>query len=293
MKVLVLGVSGMLGNAVFKSFQKDSNYNVWGTLRSPHWLPYFSSEMHSKLIHSVDVLNQDALLRVFELVRPDLVVNLIGITKQQPGGNDPLMVVPVNALFPHRLAALCALTQSRLIHKSTDCVFSGKKGFYSELDPSDPIDLYGQSKSMGEMSQLKHVVTIRTSAIGHELNSCYGLVDWFLGQKKSTIGYVNAIFSGLPANEIGRVMRDFVAPNDQLQGLYHISASPINKYDLLKQIATVYEKDIFIQPDKHLILDRSLNAQKFALATGYNPPEWTELLTIMRDSREKRGVFNV
>ncbi len=291
MKVLVLGVSGMLGNAVFKSFHEDSNYDVWGTLRSPHWLPYFSTEMHSKLIHGVDVLNQDTLLRVFELVRPDLVVNLIGITKQQPCGNDPLMVVPINALFPHRLAALCSLTQARLIHKSTDCVFSGKKGFYSELDPSDPIDLYGQSKYMGEISQLKHVVTIRTSAIGHELNSCYGLVDWFLAQKKSTSGYVNAIFSGLPANEIGRVIRDFVAPNDQLKGLYHIAARPINKYDLLKQIAIVYGKDIFVQPDLHLVLDRSLNAHKFAGATGYISPEWTELLTMMRNSRQTKWTY--
>jgi len=285
MKVLILGVTGMLGNAVFRSFQENNDYDVWGTLRSPHLLSYFPTQTHSKLIPGVDVLHQDTLLRVLESIKPDLVVNLIGITKQQPGGDDPLSVLPVNTLFPHRLARLCSIMGSRLIHKSTDCVFSGKKGFYSETDNSDAEDLYGQSKYLGELSNLSHVVTIRTSAIGHELNSHYGLVDWFLSQGKATRGYVNAIFSGLPAIEVGHVMRDYIAPNQNLKGLYHVAAKPISKYDLLKQISLVYDKEIIIQPDESLVLDRSLNAQKFGVATGYVPPEWPKLLDLMYRTR--------
>ena len=284
MKVLVLGVTGMLGHAVFHSFQENHDFEVWGTLRSPALLSYFPAHMHSRLIHGVDIFNEDSLLSVFESVRPDLVINLIGITKQQAGGQDPLVVLPVNSLFPHRLAKLCALSKSRLIHKSTDCVFSGKNGFYAETASSDALDLYGQSKYLGELTQFQHVITIRTSAIGHESNSHYGLVDWFLAQQLRTKGYVNAVFSGLPAVELGRVMRDYIAPRTDLHGLYHVAAKPINKYELLKKIAVLYKKEIIITPDESLCVDRSLNAEKFNQATGYIPPEWNDLLKMMHQT---------
>ncbi|TAL65106.1 MAG: SDR family oxidoreductase [Legionella sp.] len=290
MKILILGVSGMLGNAVFRSFLEDADYDVWGTVRSPHWLAHFSATSQSKLITGVDIFNQDLLLNVLESTRPDLVINLIGVTKQQPGGNDPSIVIPINALFPHRLAKLCKLIECRLIQKSTDCVFSGKKGLYTELDETDATDLYGRSKFMGEILDYPNVVTIRTSAIGHELNSNYGLVDWFLSQDKSTNGYVNAIFSGLPAFELGRVIRDYIAPNKDLKGLYHVSSTPINKYELLMKIADVYKKKIIINPDKELVIDRSLDSSKFLHATGYIPPNWDDLLAMMYKSSKFSGA---
>lgn len=287
MKVVILGVTGMVGHAVFRSFLDDSQFDVWGTLRSPYALSYFPQNMHSRLCHGVDLFNEASLFNLFESIRPDLVINLIGITKQQAGGNDPVLVLPVNAIFPHRLARLCGLVGCRLIQKSTDCVFSGKKGFYNETDVSDAEDLYGRSKYLGEVSTLPHVVTIRTSAIGHELDSHYGLLDWFLSQGKTTRGFVNAIFSGLPAMELGRVMRDYIAPNPNLHGLYHVAGKPINKYDLLRQIADVYKKNITIERDETLVVDRSLDASRFNQVTGYCPPEWTELLQGMYQSKSQ------
>jgi dTDP-4-dehydrorhamnose reductase len=244
-KILVLGVTGMLGSTLFRSFH-DGEHDVWGTLRRADGLRYYPVQMHSQLIHNVDVLDQDALLKVFEHVKPDLVINCIGLIKQLAAANDPLAVLPINTLFPHRLSNLCSISHARLIHISTDCVYSGRQGFYSELDVSDADDLYGKSKFIGEIIDMPHVVTIRTSIIGHELNSNYALVNWFLAQKKVTKGYVKAIFSGLPTIELANVICNYVIPNPDLFGLYHVASKAINKHDLLNLIA----REIFV---KHLL----------------------------------------
>lgn len=284
MRILVLGVTGMLGSTLFRSYY-GGEYDVWGTLRGEHGLNYFTEQAHRKLISNVDILDQDALLKVFERVKPNLVINCIGLIKQLACASDPLAVLPINALFPHRLSNLCSISQVRLIHISTDCVYSGKCGFYSEFDASDADDLYGKSKFIGEILNRSHVMTIRTSIIGHELNSNYALVNWFLAQNKQTKGYVNAIFSGLPAIELANVIRDYVIPNHNLCGLYHVAAKPINKYDLLNLIAKVYHKKIDIIPDVRMVIDRSLNAERFNQVTGYVPPAWSELI-------EKMHQFN-
>ena len=182
MRVLVLGVTGMLGNAVYRSLHENASFECWGTLRSSHSLAYFPLEARQQLISNLDVLNQDDLLAVFERVKPDVVINCIGVIKQNAAAKDPLVVLPINSLFPHRLYKICSLTSTRLIHISTDCVFSGEKGSYVESDLSDAQDLYGKSKYLGELTDLPHAVTLRTSIIGHELNSTYALADWFLAQ---------------------------------------------------------------------------------------------------------------
>ena len=285
MKILVLGVTGMLGSAVFRTFQ-GSGHDVWGTLRKAQGLKYYSIEAQSHLIQDVDVLDQEVLFALIERIKPDVVINCIGLIKQLACANDPLVILPINSLFPHQLSNMCAFFEARLIHISTDCVFSGKKGFYSEVDLSDAEDLYGKSKFIGEISDKPHAITLRTSIIGHELNSHYALVNWFLSQKKQVKGYVNAVFSGLPAIELARVMRDYVIPNDHLFGLYHVASNPINKHDLLSLIADVYQKKIEIVPDESLVLDRSLNAERFEAATDYKAPSWAELVKKMRQFRE-------
>lgn len=285
MKVLVLGVTGMLGNAVFRVFSADAQMEAWGTLRSASGKRAFSDSVHDRLLENIDVLDQDALCAVLARVRPDVVVNCIGLIKQLADAKNPLSALPVNAMLPHRLSALCQLVGARLIHVSTDCVFSGRKGSYQESDVSDAEDLYGKSKFIGEIHDQAHVVTLRTSIIGHELSSHHALIDWFLSQRGGVKGFARAIFSGLPTVELARVMKDFVLPNLALHGLYHVAAAPISKLELLRLVASQYGKGIEIVPDHDFAIDRSLNGDRFAAATGYTAPPWPELVARMHANR--------
>lgn len=285
MRMLILGASGMLGHALMKLFAHEGQHETWGTLRSESGKQFFMDDIKPCLIPDVDVLNQDALLDVFAKVRPDVVINCVGVIKQLNNANDPLHVLPLNTLFPHRLAKLCLVSGSRLIHISTDCVFSGEKGGYSETDTSDAKDLYGKSKYLGELHDYANTITLRTSIIGHELNSNHALVDWFLSQQGQINGFRKAIFSGLPTVELARVIHDWVLPKPELHGLFHVSAKPISKYDLLNLVASVYSKKILIQPDDEFVIDRSLDSSLFQQATGYQSPDWQTLIKIMHQAR--------
>jgi len=283
-RVLILGVTGMLGSAVFKTFTTDPAHEVWGTMRAPGGRS-FSQASRERLLSGADVLDQDSLVATMASVRPDVVINCVGLIKQLADAKDPLTALPINAMLPHRLARLCALSRARLIHISTDCVFSGSKGGYVESDVSDAEDLYGKSKYIGELHDVPHAITLRTSIIGHELNSQHSLVDWFLTQEGSVRGFSRAVFSGLPTVELARVMKDFVLPHPELNGLYHVAAQPIAKLDLLSLIARQYGKSIEINPDAALVIDRSLNSERFTEATGYKAPTWPQLIELMHATR--------
>lgn len=290
MRVLILGASGMLGSSVLDVFSRDSSFEVFGTLRSEYSSRFFPSRLQSCLLTNVDVLDQDSLARTLAQVKPDVVVNCVGLIKQLANANDPLVALPINTLFPQKLSILCGLGGIRLIHISTDCVYSGKKGMYKESDISDCEDLYGKSKFMGELHRDSHAITLRTSIIGHELNSRVSLVDWFLSQGSSVKGYNKAIFSGLPTVELATVIKDQVVGRPQLNGLYHVAAAPINKYDLLKLVASVYGKSCEIAVDDSLVIDRSLDATRFASATGYVAPAWPDLVQKMYDDYSLRSA---
>lgn len=270
----------MLGNAIFRVMYENHDWSVYGTVRSNYAPAVFSEAQKKQIVTGFDVLDHDALTKLFTKIRPDVVINCVGLIKQLADADDPLITLPINAMLPHRLANLCGLIGARLIHVSTDCVFAGTKGNYQETDISDAMDLYGKSKFIGEVDY-PHAVTLRTSIIGHELNSANGLIGWFLTQEKTCKGFTRAIFSGLPTVVLARIMRDVVIPAHQLHGVYHVAAQPISKYDLLKLVAEVYGKTIEIIPDEKLVIDRSLNADKFNQATGYAPPSWRELIQAM------------
>jgi dTDP-4-dehydrorhamnose reductase len=279
----------MLGHAVFNLFRADSELHVWGTMRHAAGRSCFNDADQIRLLSGVDVLDHDALVEAMSRAKPEVVVNCVGIVKQLAISRDPLVVLPINAMLPHRLARFCALANARLIHISTDCVFSGRQGGYKESDPADTTDLYGQSKFIGEVQDASYAVTLRSSMIGHELGSRNGLVEWFLSQQGRVRGYAKAIFSGLPTVELARVIRDFVLPHQELHGLYHVSAKPIAKCDLLRLIAEIYGKQIEIVPDDSVVLDRSLNSERFTLATTYVAPEWPVLIRAMRASRRTQS----
>ncbi len=288
MKILILGITGMLGSTIFREFSRSGQYDTWGTLRQTEMRRYFDPALYSRILGSTDVLNQDTLEDIFVKIRPDVVINCVGVIKQLAHANDPLTVLPVNSLLPHRLSRICDLAGSRLVHISTDCVFSGKKGHYLESDPSDAEDLYGKSKYMGEIHDKRHVVTLRTSIIGHELSSRFALIDWFLSQQGQVNGYSKAIYTGLPTVELSRVIREFVLSNHQLSGLYHVASSPISKHDLLHLVARQYGKDIRIVCDNSVVIDRSLCQDHFHQATGYTAPSWPDLVASMYQSRITR-----
>jgi dTDP-4-dehydrorhamnose reductase len=284
MKIMILGASGMLGNAVFRVLSEDPAHEVFGTVRADGARRHFGEGTAQRLLTGVDVEKHDSLVRAFATVRPQLVVNCIGLVKQLTDAKDPLQAVPINTLLPHRLAALCQATGARLVHISTDCVFSGAKGGYRETDFPDAYDLYGRTKLLGEVDY-PHAITLRTSIIGHELTSNHGLIGWFLAQQGSIKGFRKAIFSGLPTVELARVIGDYVLPRPDLGGLYHVASKPIDKCELLRLVADVYGKKIEIVPDDKLIIDRSLNADRFRTATGYVASPWPELIRRMYEYR--------
>lgn len=277
---LVLGASGMLGNACLKVLGRPGDV-VLGTVRSAGSIRQLPEELRAAILSGVDATDFDSVTRAIEFVRPDVVVNCIGMVKQLAESRDPLVALPLNALFPHRLQRLCAVANARLVHISTDCVFSGDRGMYLESDRPDADDLYGVSKRLGEVDSA-NAVTLRTSVIGHELSGTRSLINWFLAQEGPIDGFTRAVFSGVPTVELARIIRDYVVPNPQLRGLYHVSAEPIDKHTLLSLVAKEYGRETIINPSERLVIDRSLNSDRFRAATGYAPPTWPDLIALMR-----------
>ena len=281
-RVLVLGASGMLGNAVLRCFADSPGHEVIGSARNASVLSLLPPSLRDSVICGVDVENPDGISRLFAQAKPHVVINCIGLVKQLAEADDPLSAIPVNALLPHRLARLCQVANARFIHISTDCVFTGTKGMYREVDPPDAQDMYGRSKHLGEVDE-PNAITLRTSIIGHELAGAHGLIGWFLAQKEGVRGFTRAVFSGLPTVELARVIRDHVLPRPELRGLYHVSAESISKYELLRLVAQAYGKSTAITADDRLVIDRSLDSTRFRAATGYAPPEWPALIRAMHD----------
>jgi dTDP-4-dehydrorhamnose reductase len=282
MKIAVLGISGMLGSTVFRLLSQDSRFKVVGSVRSAATCHFFDAPLRSNIVSGIDAENSDSLAVFLQRARPDVVINCIGVVKQLASAKDPLTAIPLNAILPHRLARLSDLVGARLIHVSTDCVFSGRKGNYTETDFPDAEDLYGRSKLLGEVDY-PNAITLRTSIIGHELASRNGLVEWFLGEDGRVRGYTKAVFSGLTTDELTRVIIQHVLSHPQLHGTYHVSTRAIDKYHLLGILRDAYGVSTEIEPDDQVVIDRSLDASRFRQATGYSPPTWPEMIGRMRE----------
>ena len=279
-KVLVLGVTGMLGNAMFRVFAGSHGFDVYGSARGVGSREYFDEVIRSRISVGVDTERQDHVVQLFERVRPDVVINCIGLVKQLKEVENPLVALPVNSLLPHRLAGLASLVGARLVHFSTDCVFSGRRGNYSEADVPDALDLYGRSKLLGEVDY-ENAVTLRTSIIGHELTSAHSLVGWFLAQQGRVNGYTRSVFSGLPSVEVARIVRDYVLPRPLIRGLWHVSGAPISKHDLLVVLKDAYDRRNPIVADDRVVINRSLNSSRFQAETGWQPRPWKDLVSDM------------
>ena len=280
MRVLILGGSGMLGHKLWQV--AAGHFDTYATVRQlPAAYVRYGGFDPAHVQSQVSAQDFDSVTRALATVRPDVTINCIGIVKQAAAARDPLTSIALNALFPHRLAQLCRAAGSRLIHISTDCVFSGRRGNYSEDDPSDADDLYGRTKFLGEVSA-DNCLTLRTSIIGRELESASGLVEWFLGQEgKGVRGYKRAIFSGFTTLALAEIIVQIIAEQPELQGLWQVAAAPINKYDLLSLVKDVYGATIQIDPDEAVAIDRSLNGERFRQRTGIAPPSWAAMIARM------------
>jgi len=275
-RILVVGASGMLGHEAIRVLAPD--FEVWGACRHPESLPDLGVPAE-RILGGLDATEPLDAYALVEHVRPDLVLNAAGIVKQRADAKAAIPSIEVNSLWPHVLADACAQSGARMVHVSTDCVFSGSRGMYAETDVPDAFDLYGRSKLLGEVTDRENTVTLRTSIIGWQLGEPTGLVGWFAAHRDEELrGFTRAIFSGLTTRALTEVIRDIVMPDATLSGLWHVSAEPIDKHTLLTKLAGYLGWDVSISPVDEPAIDRSLDSTRFRERTGWVPPSWDEML---------------
>lgn len=275
LRLLLLGATGMLGHKLGQVLSAD--IDTYATVRRTDPGGLAGIVEPDRILVDVSAERFDSVAEAVDATRPDVVVNCIGIVKQAEEARDPVASITVNSLFPHRLAELCAPRGIRLIHISTDCVFSGRAGRYAETDIPDPVDLYGRSKLLGEVAE-GDCLTIRTSMIGRELSGANGLLEWFLGESGSVRGFRRALFSGLTTRALATVVGSIVSDHRKLTGIRHVASEPISKFDLLCMLRDAYGRDIEIVPEETVVCDRSLDGTLFAHETGLRPASWPEMV---------------
>jgi dTDP-4-dehydrorhamnose reductase len=279
LKILVLGGSGMIGHRMWATLSQK--HDVFATLRrenlgSLEQIPGISKQ---KCFFNVDAYSLKSVSEAIAKFRPEVVLNCIGIVKQLKDSNNALKSISMNALFPHQLAQICVDHSARMIQFSSDCVFDGSRGQYQEKDFQDAIDIYGRTKALGEISDLKNVLTIRTSSIGREVYPHGGLFEWFLNQQgKTAKGYCRAIYSGFPTHRLAHILSEFVIPHPELNGILHIASQPIDKYSLLMMIKEHFHLQVEIEQDTTVAIERSLDCSRFSSQTGFVPPSWKDML---------------
>lgn len=272
----------MLGHKIFEVLSKYDGYDVYGTVTSKssfgNCLP---KKFNDKVFENVYADKVERVEKLIKKEKPCVVINCIGIIKQNKDSKDYINSITINSLFPHLVADLCEKNNIRFITVATDCVFDGQKGNYKDGDQPTCHDIYGMTKYLGEVKDKENTLTLRTSIIGHELDSNISLLNWFLSQENVVNGYKKAIFSGFTTLEFAKLLAEKIIPNDELNGLYQISVNPISKYELLKIIAEIYKKNIIIEPNNGVEIDRSLNSDVLRKKIKYIPPKWDRLIMEM------------
>ena len=281
-KIIVLGANGMLGHKVFEVLSKYKNFDVYGTVTNmDSFNGLLPKKFEGKIIKGIYADKIETVEKLIKIEKPNVIVNCIGIIKQNKEINDTINSIVINALFPNLVSNLCDKYHCRFITIATDCVFDGQKGNYVDDDLPTCHDVYGMTKYLGEVKDKNNTLTLRTSIIGHELNSNISLLNWFLSQENTVKGYKKAIFSGFTTFEFSKLLAEKIIPNKKLHGLFQISVNPISKYDLLKVIASTYKKNIIIEPNDDVKIDRSLNSEILRNTIKYNPPKWEKMIVEM------------
>ena len=288
MKVLIFGVTGMLGHKVYQVLKNTPSLDVIGTMRGNYRSGGEYRMLNGRdIIPKVSISDTGRFGQIIYGQKPDVVINCIGLIKQKPLGQDRFQNILTNSLFPHQLYGMCHLLGAKFIHISTDCVFSGEKGNYTEDDISDAKDIYGRTKYLGEVIN-DDSLTIRTSIIGRELSTSNGLVEWLISNKGKTVnGYTKAIFTGFPTVSLANILGDIILDYPELTGLYQVSSDKIDKYTLLEMLNERMNLGIKINKDTEYQCDRSLNSSLFRGETGYKPPSWQTLIDELVDDAEQ------
>lgn len=287
MRILILGGDGMLGHQLFNHLQPRHEVRV--TLRQ-ELAAYneFGLFNNGNAYTGIDVRSIDRVTEVLADYRPQAVVNCVGIVKQRPTAKESIPSLEINSLLPHRLSVLCKAAGARLIHMSTDCVFSGKKGNYQETDPSDAKDLYGKTKFLGEVHD-DHCLTLRTSIIGRELSRKKSLLEWFLGQIGTVKGFKKAIYNGFTTIEMSRIIEKMLIEYPDAYGVYQVSSNPISKFDLLMLVKEKMGLAVEIIADETFQCDRSLDSTRFRKEFKYIPPTWDAMIEeFVKDFKESK-----
>ena len=282
MRILIIGGSGMLGHKLVQVWK--GRFEVFTTLKNGFQeYERFGIFEKARTLEYVDAERFESVGQAIEKVRPEVIFNAVGIIKQLPSSKNVIKTLTINSIFPHRLAEIAEKIEARLINISTDCVFDGKKGNYKEDDISNATDVYGKSKNLGEVTG-KNCLTLRTSIIGRELQTEHSLIEWFLSNRgKKVKGYVNAIYTGFPTIVLADIIADLIENYKDLSGLYHVSAGPINKYELLKLLNDAYRANAEIEPFEEFQIDRSLDSNRFRNLTGFYPASWPEMIKRMAE----------
>ena len=278
-KILVLGASGLLGNMVFRRLSEDSSFEVVGTVRDGSATDYFSRELMSHLKVVRDLTSLQEMQELIITLKPNVVINCISVGRPIPSKIE--MLIPLLSVLPIRLSNLCSRIGARLIHISSDGVFSGQHGGYSEEDIPDAQDAYGLAKLLGEVGGRS--LTLRTSLLGPEVGGSSGLLEWFLSQSGECRGYTGSIFSGVTTLELAKCLSEVIIPNPNLTGIFHVASSPCSKFHLLEMLKAEYGREVRISPDDSLRIDRSLSSTKLKKMTGYSSPKWENMLNSMRN----------
>ena len=279
-RIVVVGAAGMLGHKLFQRLAEQFPETYCTIREDPKAEPFCRVPLlHSpKVVQGVDVTDFDALRRTLRELRPDYVVNCVGIIKQRDDARSAIPSILINSLLPHKLAEMASGWGGRVIHFSTDCVFNGKRGGYVETDDSDADDLYGKSKFLGEIAG-ENGLTLRTSIIGRELVEHRSLLDWFLSQNHRKVrGFRKVIYSGVTTNYMADVVAKIVDNYPDLHGLYQVVSDPISKYDLLSLLRDAYRLDVDIEAEEQTLSDRSMKGDKLRSAIGHQTPPWSELV---------------
>lgn len=285
MQILVLGGTGMLGHKMFQRLRKrfpETHCTIRGSIHDAA-LERIEAFQAGNVCEQVDVADYAGLQRLLRDHQPKVIVNCVGVVKQRHEAQEALPSIIVNALLPHQLAETCSVWGGKLVHISTDCVFSGRRGGYRETDPTDAEDLYGRSKALGE-TVAENALTLRTSIIGRELFHFQSLLEWFLAQDHARVrGFQRAMYSGTTTSELAAVVGDIIKDHPRLTGLYQVTGPTVSKYELLSLLRDAYRLDVEIIPDNEFSCDRSMNGEKFRTATGYVSPGWPQLTKELAD----------
>ena len=286
-KILILGCNGLAGNTFFRYFSIKHNYKVYGTVREKKSIKLFKKNLQKNIIKFNSYKNNTLLKKLLHHRNYNVIINCIGVTKKKKYFSKEIIFI--NSKLPYNILNL-KKKDTKLIHLSTDCVFSGSKGNYKENNFTDAKDLYGVTKVLGEV-QTKNSISIRTSIIGHEISlPKVGLLEWFL-KKRTIYGFNKAYFSGLTVLQFSKILENTNFFYN-LSGIYHLSSKKISKYDLLNKIKKIYKKKTIITKSNSFKIDRSLNSNKIKNKIKINIPSWRQMIEETYNFEKNESKYN-